>query len=354
MIFFQNRPEIRAVGLFMVLVIPVLLLVWLLHSILFPIIIAAVLYMVMEPAISAAQSRGMNRSLAISVLLSVLIGLSLWLIVAVMPLMAEQLSILNERLPQTWENFSRFVRLTELWLAKYLRFKLESGVLLASLTESLRNVSSDVISTLPGWFADLAFWVVLVPFVTFFLLRDYRNTRNRMLNTVPNVYFERALAIYHGVATQLEVYVRGVMMQSAIMALLTGTGFYLIGLPMAYTLGLLAGIFNLIPYVGPILGLIPPLLVAFSIGADPNVVLWVVMTVLLAQLNDNVVVVPAVLARAANLHPLIALLAILVAGDTFGLLGMIFALPVLLTARIVFVGLYDGLQPIAQLGSSPD
>jgi len=137
----------QTVSLFIVLVLPVLLLIWLLQSILFPIIIAGVLYMVMEPVISTAQSRGMNRSLAISVLLSVMIGLSLWLIVAVMPLIAEQLSMLNERLPQAWENFTQFVRLSELWLAKYLRFELERGVLLASLTESLRNVSSDVIST---------------------------------------------------------------------------------------------------------------------------------------------------------------------------------------------------------------
>jgi len=137
------------------------------------------------------------------------------------------------------------------------------------------------------------------------------------------------------------------MLQSLIMAIVTSIGFAVVGLPMAIVLGLLAGIFNLIPYVGPLLGLIAPLLVALSISIDPQFLMATIAVILVGQLIDNLVVVPTVLARAANLHPLIAMLTIIVGGNLFGLTGMVFALPVLATARIIYIGVLQELRSAA-------
>jgi predicted PurR-regulated permease PerM len=109
----------------------------------------------------------------------------------------------------------------------------------------------------------------------------------------------------------------------------------------------LAGIFNLIPYIGPLLATVAPILVSLSMGMDPSMLLAAVSVILVGQLIDNLVVVPTVLARAANLHPLMALLAIIVAGNLFGLAGMVFALPVLASVRIIFVGVYEELARAA-------
>jgi len=111
-------------------------------------------------------------------------------------------------------------------------------------------------------------------------------------------------------------------------------------------LGILAGVFNLIPYVGPLLALVAPVLVALSMSNDPALVVAAISVIAVGQLVDNLLVVPTVLARAANLHPLVALLAIIVAGNLFGLMGMVFALPVLASSRIIYTGVYRELQPL--------
>lgn len=339
-----QQPAIRASGILLLVAIPVMFLAWLLQTVMLPIVISSVLYVLLDPAVNLLRQRGVNQTVAITVVLVLVIGLSAWFVVAMVPLMAEQFASFRQRLPHAWENMSQLIGRLELWLAEVAGVSIDRGGLLQSATGMLRGASGKLIGSASGLLADLALWVMLIPLISFFFLRDFKSLRNRVLDWIPNRVFEHSLQIYHKVASQLELYVRSVMLQSAIMASVTGIGFAIIGLPLAILLGLLAGIFNLIPYVGPLLALVAPILVSLSMGLDPGLLLAAVSVILVGQLVDNLVVVPTVLARAANLHPLMALLAIIVAGNLFGLVGMVFALPVLATARIIFVGVYEELR----------
>lgn len=340
----MQQPAIRASGILLLVAIPVVFLAWLLQTVMLPIVISSVLYVLLDPAVNLLRQRGINKTVAITVVLVLVIGLAAWFVVAMVPLMAEQFASFRQRLPQAWENMSQLIGRLELWLADVAGVSIDRGGLLQSATGMLRGASGKLIGGASGLLADLALWIMLIPLISFFFLRDFKSLRNRVLDWIPNRVFEHSLQIYHKVASQLELYVRSVMLQSAIMATVTGIGFAVIGLPLAVLLGLLAGIFNLIPYVGPLLALVAPILVSLSMGLDPGLLLAAVSVILVGQLVDNLVVVPTVLARAANLHPLTALLAIIVAGNLFGLGGMVFALPVLATARIIFVGVYEELR----------
>ena len=323
--------------------LPIVFLAWLLNTIMLPIVVSSVMYVLLDPAVNLLRQRGVNKTLAITLVLVLVIGVVTWFIVTMVPLLADQFASFRQRLPQAWDNLSQLVHRAELWLTEVAGFTIDRGGLLHSATNSMKGASGKLIGHASSAVADLALWIMLIPLFSFFLLRDFKSLRNGVLGWIPNELFERSLLIYHKVANQLELYVRGVMLQSLIMAAITAIGFAIIGLPLAVLLGVLAGILNLVPYVGPLLALVAPILVSLSMGMDPTMLIAAVSVVLIGQLNDNLVVVPTVLAKAANLHPLMALLAIIVAGNLFGLAGMVFALPVLAAARIIYVGVYEEL-----------
>lgn len=342
-----RRPEFQALLIFLAVAIPILFFAWLLKTILFPVLIASVLYVLLEPAVSLLQRQGINKTVAITLVLLGVIALLAWFVVAVIPMVGDQLAVFRERLPVAWQNVAHLAASLQAWLSQTLGISLEANSLVPSASALVQHTTARLLGGASGLVADVALWLLLIPAVSFFLLRDYRSLRNALISLAPNQIFEKSLMIYHKVASQLELYVRSVMLQSLIMAAVTGIGFALIGLPMAPLLGILAGVFNLIPYVGPLLGLVAPLLVALSLGTDPGLLVATVSVVVVGQLNDNLVVVPTILARAANLHPLIALLAIIVAGNLFGLPGMVFALPVLASSRIVYVGVLAELRDVS-------
>lgn len=343
MIEFLERPTFRAGMILLLVAAPIVFLAWLLKTIMLPIVISSVMYVLLDPAVNLLRQRGINKTLAITIVLLLVIGIVTWFFVTMMPLLGDQLASFRLRLPQAWDNVTHLVNRIEIWVTEVAGVAIDRGGLLQSATSALRGTSGKLLGHASSAAADLAMWIMLIPLVSFFFLRDFKSLRNGILGWIPNSLFEQSLLIYHKVARQLELYVRGVMLQSLIMAAVTATGFTIIGLPLAVLLGALAGIFNLIPYIGPILAMVAPVLVSLSMGMDPTMLLASVSVILVGQLIDNLVVVPTVLARAANLHPLMALLAIIVAGNLFGLVGMVFALPVLATVRIIFVGIYEEL-----------
>lgn len=342
-----QRPEIMAAIVLLTVAAPVGLLAWLMKAVVFPLLIASVLYVLLEPLVHRLRRQGINRTLAISLVLTLVVGVLVWFVVAMVPLLLDQIAAFRTRLPQVWENISRLMAQVEAWTQTTIGISVAGAELVPSAT-TVQKYATRLVGGASGVLADAALWLILIPLIAFFLLRDFRGLRNQVMGFFPNHRFEEALIIYHKVADQLGTYVRSVMLQSVIMAVITSIGFTIVGLPMALLLGTLAGIFNLIPYLGPLLGLVPPVLVALSMSADPQLLFATVAVVAIAQLNDNIVVVPALLARAANLHPLVALLAVIVAGNLFGLAGMVFALPVLASMRIIYVGVLDELRRAAR------
>lgn len=341
---FVDRPEIKAGLVFLVIALPIVFLVWLLKTVMLPIVIASVLYVLLEPVANWLQRNGVNKVAAITIVLVLLISAITLFIGYTVPVLSDQFAEFYARLPQAWDNVSNLSVKLETWLKENVDITMESGGLLPSISVMAKQWSVKLIRGGSAVLADIALWLILIPLITFFFLRDFRSLRNRVISFAPNHLFEETLTIYHKVSDQLERYVRGVMLQSLIMAIVTSIGFTIVGLPMAIALGTMAGIFNLIPYLGPLMALVAPLLVALSISIDPQLLIATVAVIVVGQLNDNLVVVPTVLARAANLHPLIALLAIIVAGNIFGLMGMVFALPVLASARIIYVGVLMELR----------
>ncbi len=341
---FAPGPKIKTGILFAAVSVIMVLLGWLISSVILPLLLSSILYVLLEPLVSRLQRRGMGRVPAILLVLVGLLGVATLLLALAVPVLAMQVGLLRGRLPGAWEEISARIIQLEHSIAGSLGTERSGSILLDRINDALAAWSGQAVDVISEWVTELTLWVVTVPLAAFFLLKDYRSLRNMLIGLTPNRHFEVVLAIYHRVAHQLQAYFRGVMVESGVMAVITTVGFLLIGLPMAPVLGLLAGALNIIPYLGPFLGLAPPIFVAMTAGMGIHAYVGAAIVMFLAQLVDNVIVIPAVVAKAADIHPLVALLGVIVAGNLFGLPGMVFAIPVLSSSRIVYEGLLAGVE----------
>lgn len=338
-------PRGRALGVFTLLLAGAGVVAWLLAPLLVPILLSFVLYGVLEPVSSALARRGFGRNVAA---LAVLAGLGAAVAMAVaflFPHFAGQLQQLNDRLPVLWQAVGRLAEDLAIRLEAAFGVSVDPASLTDPITERGQLWARQAVIQGSNLLLSASATLLLLPLFTFFLIRDWKDLRSVLLGLLPNRSFELGWLIYYRVARQLQLYVRGVMIQSGIMAAITATGFFVVGIDSPLLLGLLAGILNLIPYVGPLLAMVPPIVLVLG---DAPLQLWLigpaVGVVAVGQLVDNLLVVPGLIANVVNLHPLIVIGGVIVFGNFFGFLGMILAIPALSSANILLTGLMRGLR----------
>jgi len=351
---FIQHPLSRTVFLFGIILLVFSFFAALLAPLLFTIIISFVLYALLDPVSRILERRGMSSTASSLTVLFILIAISASVISLLMPYLSAQVSQLQEQLPSVWQTLLSFVQETIQHTASSMKLDLEtSNNITQPFFDEANKIGKTALLAGSNLLIDLSVLVILVPIFTFFLVRDYRHFRNYLLDSLPNNSFELGWIIYHRVTNQLQEYVRGIMIQSGIMSLITSIGFFAIGLDSYILLGIIAGLLNLIPYVGPLLAMVLPTLLALAQAPfDPWLIGAAIGVIIVAQIIDNVIVIPSVIANAVNMHPIIVIIGIIVFGNLFGFIGMIIAIPAISTANLIFRGLHQGFQTRAVLTDS--
>jgi len=343
-----QKPAFRAALIYAAFVLAAVAIILLLQPVMVPLIISFILYAVLQPGINHLVSHGISSSMAVGGVLILLVIVIVTALVLLFPHMVVQLSDLQERLPVVWEKISGLLTQATAQLRQSFGVTVDAEKLLRTRISTAETWGSDFLISTAGTIMQIAMTLLLVPLISFFLLRDYRAMRNRVMSWLPNRSFELAWLIYYRVARQLQNYLRGIMVQSGIIALIAGTGFWISGIEMPLLFGALTGLLNLIPYVGPVLALVPPLFVTLGAPeASVIQIIGIVITIGIAQIIDNLFVVPAVIAGTVDLHPLAVLFGIVIFGYLFGFIGMLAAIPVMSASKIIFLGLFYGLQGYA-------
>lgn len=211
----------------------------------------------------------------------------------------------------------------------------------------LQNVVTILLKETPGLVGQLLSGLtlfIIVPFALFFFLAEGRTIKRAIIEQVPNRYFELILNLLHRIDRQLGSYMRGMVLSVIIVSLLSSTGLYIIGLEHFLVIGLLAGLANVIPYMGPAIGIIAGVVAAvlqYS-ALSFGVVIPVIIVFVIVQLVDNVFVAPMVVGRSVNLHPLLVIFAVFVGSELFGAVGMLLAVPTTAVIKVSVRTIYEG------------
>ena len=210
----------------------------------------------------------------------------------------------------------------------------------------LQNVVTILLKETPGLVGQLLSGLtlfIIVPFALFFFLAEGRTIKRAIIEQVPNRYFELILNLLYRIDRQLGSYMRGMVLSVIIVSLLSSTGLYIIGLEHFLVIGLLAGLANVIPYMGPAIGIIAGVVAAvlqYS-ALSFGVVIPVIIVFAIVQLVDNVFVAPMVVGRSVNLHPLLVIFAVFVGSELFGAVGMLLAVPTTAVIKVSVRTIYE-------------
>lgn len=201
---------------------------------------------------------------------------------------------------------------------------------------------------------QVAVWLVF-PIVFFFLLIDDGSVLRFFVRLIPNSYFELTLTLMERVDRALGRYLRGAALECTAVGFVTGLILFLFGMNLtgAVVVGIIAGILNIIPFLGTFAGLVAGVVYAITQEealpllpylTKDHLIIGVFVAVGVAHFLDNAVFQPLLVGRAVNLHPLAVILTVATSGMAFGFIGMLLAIPTIVTLKVCFETISSGLR----------
>lgn len=304
--------------------------------------VGGLLAYLLKPVVDRIQGFvSIGRTPAILVTYVLLFGVLAFIVTSIVPFVARQVSELSRLI-----SVDAAVEVADYLEGRLQQFlPIEEGAFVQNVRQAaLALVQGDLIQgdqvadtvgSMVSIFTNIIYAVIIIPFITFFFLKDGTQIRHSVLGLVPNRYFEITLAIVEKVEVNIGRYFRALLIQCFFIALIASTLLSFVGLDSPLAVGIFTGLANTIPYFGPFLGFIIGTLVAIAQTGDMSLVFGVAVAMGLTQLADNILLQPIIFSRAARAHPLVILFVVLIGAQLAGILGMLIAIPLATTVRVI-------------------
>lgn len=314
-------------------------LIYLLAPILSPFVAGAALAYLLDPLVDKLEDKGMSRILAVVAIFFAFTILLAAGILILIPLLGDQIQLLHEKLPAIIEWFNNKVLP---W------FEQKTGVSIAALKDNLREVIITAWNYLGEYLqtalaqltrSGLAIFalignLVLIPVVTFYLLRDWDLLIEKLRTLLPRNMEKNITSIVKECDEVLGAFILGQLLVMFLLGCSYAIGLWLVGLDFALLIGLIAGLASIIPYLGFVVGLAIATAIAFFQYGDILHLIMVLGVFSIGQMLEGMVFTPLLVGDRIGLHPVAVIFAILAGGQLFGFTGMLLALPV---AAVVMV-----------------
>ncbi len=337
----------RTVLQVILIILAVALGLWALHrlaSIVLVVVLAALFAYVVAPLVQlagrpiriAGRPRRLSRAASIA-LVYVLIGVGLSGGAAVLlPSATKQINEIVARAPAyadsivTWEHgWSRYYE--RLQIPDDLRQRIDQSALAAG-ERAVQSIQAALLALL----SSLAYlpWLLLIPILAFFLLKDAATLRRTVIRALPHDGQLQGHRLFEELNATLAAYTRAQLLACVLVGVLCGVGFALLGIPYPVVLGVLAGVLEFIPLVGPFV----LAAVAAAIGAlhAPMLAVWAIVFLGVLRLIEDYAIYPRLIRRGIHVHPLAVILAVLAGAELGGIAGMFLAVPTAAIASVVY------------------
>jgi predicted PurR-regulated permease PerM len=300
------------------------------HEILLPFVLAGALAYLLNPAVRFFEMRGFRRAPIVILMYAALMSTLILLTYKIGSFVALDAEDAARNLPlyirKAGESFAHLRGSMHPILFDYLS---EHGQTMPQ--EILQRTPSFALGIIP--MIEVAF---LVPFISFFFIREGHDWRDHLVAVIPSRYAEMFLNLFFELDNSLGRYERGILLEAFCVGFLAFTGFWAIHLNYALPIAVIVGMANVAPYVGPIIGVI--------LGGGAALFQWGTMAGLLKVLIvcagvrfvEDWFIQPTVLQNAVHLHPVLVLLALMSGAQLFGFWGLLFAVPVACMIKVLF------------------
>jgi predicted PurR-regulated permease PerM len=322
-------------------VVALYLLLSRIETILPPLVITLIVAYILSPiADFVATQLRLNRTVAVASIYLILVAIIITTPALLIPPLIEQIENFVDELPQliqeVGELYERPIVIGD--------FALELQDVYAEATSSIEGILSSLATQAINILTNIAtalFWTLFILFASFYLVKDWAIILQWVDEVTPPSYRHDFRQLRTRIASAWNAFLRGQLILCVVMGLVVGTTMALIGLHNAWLIGLLFGILEFIPNLGPTIASVPTVLIAFVDGSTIlNIsngwfaVLVIGVNFALQQLENNFLV-PRIMGQSLNLHPLVVLIAALIGAQMAGVLGILLAAPVVATLRVL-------------------
>ncbi|WP_042227789.1 AI-2E family transporter [Paenibacillus popilliae] len=329
----------------------------LIKAVLLPVILAGVFYYLLNPIVDDLQEKGVKRVFTILLLYLLILGLLTIIVLAVIPVIRRQVMELVSNFPAFSAHIEKL--LTDVIGSEYIqRFQqsIDFGTakLFNTITERATRLLNHTWSSIGGFVGavtETILALVTVPFILFYLLKEGTKLPTYMLEFVPTALRKQTDQVMSEMNHQLSSYIRGQIIISCCIGMLLYIGYLIIGLDYSLILAIIAACTSIVPYLGPVIAITPALIVALV--TSPMMLLKLIIVWTLVQLIEGKFISPQIMGKTLRIHPLTIIFVILTAGDLFGVVGIILAVPGYAVLKVAATHLFRWFQARSHLYDRP-
>ena len=304
-----------------------------------PFFIGFVIAWLFNPLVVKLENRGWNRAVASMVIFLVFILIIIAFFSMLIPTIYTQLNDLIASLPGIFNSLKN-------WITNFLNnFNSSDMVDVASIEanifKSMEDLGTNITTNLPSMIMNIVGVVfsglgtmAISLVVGLYLLFDFNNATDHLLKYIPKTHKYEIETLINQIGEELRKCVRGTLTIACMVFVCDSLGFALAGLKAPILFGLLCGITDLIPYIGPYIGGAAAVIVGFS--QNPMTGIIVLSVAVIVQLIENYVLQPVVMSKTVELHPVTIIIGLLIFGHFFGIIGMILAMPIMSLIKVVY------------------
>ncbi|MFH1838050.1 MAG: AI-2E family transporter [Candidatus Kuenenbacteria bacterium] len=328
---FSSLTIIKIIGIFLILGF-----LYLIRDVLIIVFISLILAAALNPIVTFFQRKKIPRIISILFVYLIILGLLILIITLIIPIFVDQINQIIENFPRWWEKISDYFQR----FSKIETFGFNFYDSLQNWSKDLTQIGQNIFFKIIDIFGGLiAFISVLV--IVFYLLLEVEAIKKIIQSVIPIKFQQYSVQLFIQMQNKISLWLRGQMILCFIIGTLSFIGLSILGVKYALLLALIAGILECIPYLGPILGAIPAVILAFT--QSPFLALLVVILYLIIQQLENILLVPKIMGKTVGLNPVIILIVFLIGGKLYGPIGALLAIPIA-TALSVLVKDYFELK----------
>lgn len=264
------------------------------------------------------------RALSVLLIYLLAIGLLVGLLILFIPSLAKEIKAFSTEFPNYADSLYQKIQKLQNGSLRYQKIINEIQNILSSFGETLRDSVSNILSKTLGVFGGLASFVIILV-ISFYLAVQKNGIKNLLKGVAPREHEEYILGLWERAERKMGQWLQGQLLLALIVGVLVYIGLSILHIRFAFLLAIIAGVLELVPYIGPTLAAVPAVILAFF--QAPVLAVWVVVLYIVVQQLENHLLVPLVMRKVVGLHPVIVIIALLIGGKLLGILGILLAVP---------------------------